>query len=215
MKEYYKERAPVYDRVYAYPERQDDLRELEEYIPAQFEGREIIEIAAGTGYWTQFIYKKAKSILSTDITKEALIQVKNRSSEMINVTTELVDAYSLNQSKKYDGAFAGLWYSHIPIQDIPKFYKSLHGCLSPGATVVFVDNSAAQCDRLPLSHTDQVGNTYQDRTLDNGKIYRVLKNFPTKKQLIESAKDVGENFVYKKFKNYWLFQYTVSPKVLG
>jgi len=70
MKEYYKERAPVYDRVYAYPERQDDLRELEEYIPAQFDGREVIEIAAGTGYWTQFIYKKANQFCLQTLQKK-------------------------------------------------------------------------------------------------------------------------------------------------
>ncbi len=208
MKEYYKARAPVYDRVYSYPERQEDLRNLEEYIPAQFVGRDIIEIAAGTGYWTQFIAKKANSILSTDITEEALNLLKSRDSEMENVTSKIVDAYLLNESKKYDGAFAGLWYSHIPIKQIPRFYESLHRCLSSGATVVFIDNSVAQCDRLPIGYTDSDGNTYQDRALDNGKVHRVLKNFPSESQLIESAKNYGENVVYKEFQNFWLFQYT-------
>ena len=55
MRSYYKERAPVYDRVYKYPERQTDLRFLESYRPRQFSGLKMIEIAAGTGYWTQFI----------------------------------------------------------------------------------------------------------------------------------------------------------------
>ena len=55
MKTYYRERAPVYDRVYTYPERQKDLRFLEDYIAKQFTGLDVLEIAAGTGYWTQFI----------------------------------------------------------------------------------------------------------------------------------------------------------------
>ena len=213
MKEYYQQRAPVYDRVYSYPERQNDLRELEQYIPAQFAGLDIVEVAAGTGYWTQFICKKAKSILSTDITPEALVQINRRTGDMQNVTTRIVDAYSLdpvelNANRRFNGAFAGLWYSHIPVRGIPKFYQSLHGRLAPGATVVFIDNSSAQCDRLPLSHTDQDGNTYQDRELDDGTVHRVLKNFPTEKQLIEAASSYGENFVYIEYQNFWLFQYT-------
>lgn len=58
MKAYYQERAPVYDRVYSYPERQGDLRFLEEYILQQFSELRVLEIAAGTGYWTQFLSKK-------------------------------------------------------------------------------------------------------------------------------------------------------------
>ena len=47
MKDYYKERAPVYDRVYAYPERQEELRFLEKYITNQFAGKTVIEVASG------------------------------------------------------------------------------------------------------------------------------------------------------------------------
>ncbi len=35
MKRYYRERAQVYDRVYMYPERREDVRYLERHIPNQ------------------------------------------------------------------------------------------------------------------------------------------------------------------------------------
>jgi len=50
MENYYSERAPVYEAVYQYPERQKELRLLESYIPKQFKGKKLLEIAAGTGY---------------------------------------------------------------------------------------------------------------------------------------------------------------------
>ncbi len=59
MKTYYRERAPIYDRVYSYPERQNDLRFLESYVSNELEGLDILEIVAGTGYWTQFISQRA------------------------------------------------------------------------------------------------------------------------------------------------------------
>ena len=62
MQGYYRERAPVYDRVYAYPERQADLRWLEREIPALLSGRRVLQVAAGTGYWTQFSSADAQSL---------------------------------------------------------------------------------------------------------------------------------------------------------
>ncbi len=42
MKRYYRERAPVYDRFYTYPERREDVRYPERHIPNQFTGRDVI-----------------------------------------------------------------------------------------------------------------------------------------------------------------------------
>lgn len=208
MKSYYRQRAPEYDAVYAYPERQADLRFLENYIPKQFSGLDVLEVAAGTGYWTQFIAAEAKSILATDMTMESLGQIEKRSLSQ-PVPTKIVDAYSLADiDQVFDGAFAGLWISHVPQQRLIEFLESLHQNLNPGATVLFIDNSMAQCKRLPLSYTDEDGNTYQDRELGDGSVFRVLKNFPTETELREAAYDFGSNPKFTSLENFWVFQYT-------
>lgn len=210
MKRYYKERAPVYDRVYHYPERQADLRFLESYIPKQFSGLKVIEIAAGTGYWTQFISNAASSILATDVAKETLEQLKKRKLGR-SVHTKVADAYSLDGiANDFSGAFAGLWLSHVPKQRRVEFLSSLHKHLITGATVLFIDNSTVQCNRLPISYTDRLGNTYQDRTLDSGGTYRVLKNFPTEPELLAVTERIALNPKYMELENFWLFQYTAK-----
>ena len=210
MKAYYKERAPVYDEVYSYPERQEDLRFLEEYIPGQFEDRDVIEVAAGTGYWTQFIAPRSRSILATDANTEVLREMERRSIGN-SVQKQVVDAYSIDELPgTYNGAFAGLWLSHVPKQKIPEFLGKVHQLLCPQATVMFIDNSVAQCTRLPLSHADEDGNTYQDRTLENGKTYRVLKNFPTQSELMEVAGKLGTDHKFIELEHFWLFQYSTN-----
>jgi len=210
MKTYYKERAPVYNRVYKYPERQADLRFLEKYIPEQFAGLDVLEIAAGTGYWTQFISTKANSILSTDITKATLDELRNRTLPA-NVSICEADAYNLEHlPSNFTSAFAGLWFSHVPIQRREEFFTELHKKLAPGSTVVLLDNSLAQCERLPISHSDEYGNTYQKRILDNGVSYEVVKNFPTKQELLELTLDKTSDQEFKELENYWLFQYKVT-----
>jgi ubiquinone/menaquinone biosynthesis C-methylase UbiE len=210
MKSYYRKRAPIYDRVYTYPERQRDLRFLEDYIPKQFTGLNVLEIAAGTGYWTQFIATQAKSILATDAVIESLTQIEKRPISK-PVPIKVLDAYSLTEiPRKFNGAFAGLWLSHVPKQRLSEFIETLRQTLEPGATVLFVDNSTVQCERLPLSYTDEWGNTFQDRELEDGTIHRILKNFPAQVELIKAIGNFGSNPKYIQLENFWLFQYTAN-----
>jgi demethylmenaquinone methyltransferase/2-methoxy-6-polyprenyl-1,4-benzoquinol methylase len=207
LKRYYKDRAPMYDCVYTYPERQEDLRFLEDYIPSRFTGLDILEVAAGTGYWTQFLSCTARSILATDTASEALQQIYQRPLQC-PVQLELVDAYALDRlPSTFDGAFAGLWFSHVPKQRMYTFLDALHARLASGAVVMFLDNSLAQCARLPISETDEFGNTYQHRTLEGGRVYRVLKNFPSQTELMGLARGRGTNAKYLLLQHFWLFQY--------
>jgi len=208
MENYYSERAPVYEAVYQYPERQKELRLLESYIPKQFKGKKLLEIAAGTGYWTLFLAKEALSILATDATLEPLEELRNKNIKKVEV--KQVDAYCLDDlPTDFDGAFAGLWLSHIPKQRYREFLTGLHSRLKSGAKVIFVDNSILQCERLPISRTDSFGNTYQNRELENGKSYEVLKNFPSEKALVDMTKEIARDQVFIQYENYWLFEYTV------
>jgi demethylmenaquinone methyltransferase/2-methoxy-6-polyprenyl-1,4-benzoquinol methylase len=210
MKEYYQKRAPVYDRVYAYSERQADLRFLEEYIPEQLSGLDVLEIAAGTGYWTQYISRQAQSILATDVSVEVIQQLLNRNLPT-NVTTMVTDAYALeNITQSFGGAFAGLWLSHVPRQRLRGFVRGLHRHLKPGSVAVYIDNSAVQCQRLPITDRDEFGNTYQQRVLDSGISYRVLKNFPTRQELLELVNGLAGDTHYIELENFWLFKYTLS-----
>ncbi len=206
MGSYYRERAPVYDRVYAYPERQEDLRFLEQYVASAFEAKAVLEIAAGTGYWTQFIAKTAKRVTATDREAEPLSYVSER---QLDGKVEVIkaDAYTLDFGKVFDAAFAGLWFSHIPVQRVDEFLRSMHGCLAPGSIVILLDNSSSQCERLPISHQDKDGNTYQARELDSGSKQLVLKNLPTEASLKDHTRDFGQFNEYVELDNFWLFQY--------
>ncbi|MCB1760745.1 MAG: class I SAM-dependent methyltransferase [Gammaproteobacteria bacterium] len=207
MKRYYRDRAPIYDRVYAYPERQDDLRYLERYIPTQFAGLDILEVAAGTGYWTSFLSRTCRSILAIDTEPAVLRQLQSRPLAC-PVATRVIDAFQLDRlEQRFDGAFAGLWISHVPKQRLGSFLDRLHSILKPGATLLFLDNSPVQCGRLPITCTDQAGNSYQDRRLDDGSVHRVLKNFPSEAELRAATHTSGVDHKYLRMDNFWLFQY--------
>jgi predicted methyltransferase len=70
--DYYAQRAAEYDAVYAKPERQHDLARLKELLPPLVAGRRVLELAAGTGYWTQVMsWSAARQQLGDDLADAA------------------------------------------------------------------------------------------------------------------------------------------------
>jgi len=47
-----------------------------------------------------------------------------------------------------------------------------------------LDNNYVQLSNHPITHHDAEGNSYQTRTLDDGSVHEVLKNFPTREQAL-------------------------------
>jgi demethylmenaquinone methyltransferase/2-methoxy-6-polyprenyl-1,4-benzoquinol methylase len=55
--------------------------------------------------------------------------------------------------------------------------------------------------------TDLHGNTYQLRTLRDGTTHRVLKNFPTERELIGMLEGAATVTAYRTLQNFWLLEY--------
>lgn len=207
IRKYYALRAPIYDRVYQIPERQENLRYLEGWIPSVFQGKKVLEIACGTGYWTQFIAPVVEEITATDVNEETLRFAKARPG-VGDVTFCVEDAYRLSDRLGlFEAAFAGLWLSHIPKERLRAFFMNLHEHLYSKAVVLLIDNSKIQCRDLPITDTDDKGNTYQSRMLDNGTVHRVLKNFPSEEELSQTIEGLGIKANYRELEHFWIFIY--------
>ena len=53
LAKYYATIAQQYERVYDKPERQEDLEVLRDKVADVLEGHTVLELACGTGYWTE------------------------------------------------------------------------------------------------------------------------------------------------------------------
>ncbi|MEN9544646.1 MAG: hypothetical protein RLZZ598_1479 [Pseudomonadota bacterium] len=211
MATYYAQRATYYERVYLKPERQADLRAIAAWLPSQFAGRRVLEVACGTGWWTPHGARDASSWLATDLNPETL-SVARRKTLPGSVEFAQVDAYAFTEIKghHFDAAFAGCWWSHVPLARLPGWLETLHARLEPGARVVMLDNSFVQTSSTPLTRRDTDGNTYQRRTLDDGSVHEVLKNFPSPEEAFAVLGPRARNAEWVPHEHYWVLVYELS-----
>jgi demethylmenaquinone methyltransferase/2-methoxy-6-polyprenyl-1,4-benzoquinol methylase len=212
MQDYYAARAPEYDRIYAKPERQDDLRQIEQWLPPVFGGKSVLEVACGTGYWTQFIAPVARQIVAVDAAPDTMRIAKERVGPG---KVEFVegDAYALDLGgRRFQGGFAGFWFSHVPRSRVREFLLGFHSVLEPGATVVLLDNLYVEGSSTPISERDAEGNSYQVRKLDSGDTHRLIKNFPTEAQLRDDLAGLATQIRYRTWQYYWALQYVTAAK---
>ena len=192
LEQYYARRASEYERIYDKPERQHELEWLRRRIPELFAGRTVLEVACGTGYWTQFIARRAAKVHACDINEAVLEIAREKPIAAGRVSFFKADAVTLEGVPAgCDSAFAGFWWSHVKKSDLARFVQNLAAHLEPGALVGILDNQFAEGSSTAVSRSDAEGNTYQKRRLANGDEYEVLKNFPTADELRRAVRPVA------------------------
>ena len=210
LKQYYARRAAEYEVIYAKPERQVDLAAMKLAIGEAFQGRSVIEIACGTGWWSEHIASTAASLDAFDINEETLAIARTKAVDPERTRFAIADAYLLLlRNEPYEGAFAGFWWSHVPRRDLPRFLEGLHRVLSPGAKVVFLDNLYVEGSSTPIARTDEHGDSWQARKLSDGSQHDVLKNFPSRDELEAAVAPYSSDVRLKLYDYFWWLEYTL------
>ena len=212
LADYYRRRAATYERVYDKPERQADLRAIEDWLARTFAGRRVLELACGTGWWTQHGARRSAHWLATDLNAETMELARRKPLPAGAVAFAPLDAYSLDgldPALRFDALFAGCWWSHVPLQRLSPWLERVHARLQPGARLVFLDNRYVPGSNLPITRTDDAGNTYQTRTLDDGSVHEVLKNFPDADAVRAAAGARADAFDWTCWTHYWAAAWTL------
>jgi demethylmenaquinone methyltransferase/2-methoxy-6-polyprenyl-1,4-benzoquinol methylase len=208
LRRYYAARASEYEKIYERPDRQQDLRTLEQWLPPRFAGKRVLEVAIGTGYWTRFFAPVVSELVGVDCAAETL-QIARSRVDSANVKFVLGDAYHLPaELAPFAASFAGFWFSHVPRRRQREFLEGLARVMAPGARVVLLDNFYVPGKSSEITETDAEGNTFQARALEDGSIHRVLKNFPDEAELTRLIDGLGQEAAYHRFGYYWVFEYS-------
>lgn len=195
MRAYYDQRATEYDQWYRregrFAERPDadrwhaEVALLRERVAGFGRGR-LIEIAAGTGWWTQHLARRA-AVVAVDYAPAMLAQVKARlSAQGQQVARVRADAYALPfGSGSFDSCFFGFWLSHVPYGRLPAFLGELRRVMRPGGHVMVVDSAPTEPEQQP-------GVEYlHERVLNDGSCHEVLKILHTPETIAAALAPLG------------------------
>jgi demethylmenaquinone methyltransferase/2-methoxy-6-polyprenyl-1,4-benzoquinol methylase len=208
---YYAARAPEYEAIYTKPERQEDLAAIERLLAKDLRAREVLEVACGTGYWTERVAGVAKSIRAYDINSSVLEIARAKGMEESKVQFKMGDAYSLpDPSETFDGGFAGFWWSHVPIGRRTEFLTSFLPRFRKNAVICLFDNRYVEGSSTPIARRDEFGNTYQVRVLKDGRETEVLKNFFSEAELRDCFGSVPVRCEIILLKYYWYARLTFA-----
>lgn len=202
--QYYAKLAETYEQVYEKPERQRELDYLIKWLKNNFIDQRVLEIACGTGYWTQYISRAANTILAIDI-NESVLQIAQTKEYHCKVTFEESNMYDLKHIKqRYDACFGGFIWSHIPKQNLQLFIQTLKAKVEDTGTIIFIDNQFVKFSSTAIDSTDNFGNSYQIRHLPDGTRHKVMKNFPTDIDIEHLANKTGLKISLIRTQYYWI-----------
>jgi len=88
-----------------------------------------MELACGTGIWTEQLLRHAAEITTVDASPE-MLGIASRRVESDRVRFVLADIFNWEPDRRYDVVFFGFWLSHVPLERFDAFWAPVAQCLS-------------------------------------------------------------------------------------
>ena len=131
-----------------------------------------LELACGTGVWTELLATRVRSLTAIDGSPEMLAAARQRLGGTTVMLCE-VDLFDWQPADQYDTVFFAFWLSHVPPSRFESFWGTLREALAPGGRVLFVDTGLeeARFERF----VPEAGIPLVERALRDGSTHRVVK----------------------------------------
>jgi SAM-dependent methyltransferase len=198
---YYRARAPEYDLWALRAGRWDrgravnrrwfrEVRALETAL-ADFGPRgNVLELACGTGQWTERLSQYADRLTAVDAAPEA-IEINRARAHGVPIRFVPADLLSWRPQERFDVVFFSFWLSHVPPNRFARFWAMVADALAPGGRVFLIDN--ARSDVAARVDPEDPGPDASSvvRHLSDGRRFRVWKVLFTPQELEAKTASLG------------------------
>lgn len=213
--DYYRARAGEYDQWFLRQGRYDhgpQLNQLwfDEVAQVQLALNEfnpsghVLELACGTGLWTERLLATAERITAVDASAEVLAinRARVQSERVRYVQTNI---FNWSPPEQYDGVFFSFWLSHVPADKFSGFWAQVGRALKPGGRAFFIDSrydstSTAKDHRLAGQQATTV-----TRRLNDGRAYRIVKIFYQPDALSTQLAELGWQPTISQTPHYFIY----------
>lgn len=216
--DYYRARAGEYDRWFFRKGRYDrgqratrtwfeeigQVRGALSEIP--LDGAEVLELAPGTGLWTEVLCRRARHVTAVDGSSEMIDRARSRLGRSADdVSFVEADLFAWEPTTEYDAVVFCFWISHVPESRLDQFVEKVRRSLRPGGAVFFVDARKEPTSTAPDHQLPGEDEELMRRRLDDGTEFTIVKNFWPAKRLEERFASRGVDIEVRETPTY--FQY--------
>jgi SAM-dependent methyltransferase len=196
---YYEARAPEYDDWYLRRGRyargpihdaawNAELDSAGRWLDALPIRGEIVELAAGTGWWSPLLASKGELSLYDGAAAPLEYARERLVAHGLRAHLHVRDAWA-EPDRAVDAVFAGFWLSHVPRERLDAFLGLVRRWLRPGGMFAFIDSlpdpQSSAADH-PVPTADE-----SVRRLDGGREFTVVKVYWEVVELEEALRRVG------------------------
>ncbi len=172
---------------------------------------DVLELAPGTGIWTQELVRRADHVTALDASQE-MIAINRAKVGAGRVEYHQVDLFQWQPERQYDLVFFGFWLSHVPPERLAPFLATVSRAVRPGGRV-FMVNSVPDPDSSakdnPLRKDEDI---YRTRKLADGSEYKIVKVFYTVDGLRETLRAAGFDADVRVTDHYFIYASGVKEK---
>ena len=215
MTAYYRARASEYDEWFERRGRFDRGAEANrrwfaelETVYAAFDalklGGDVLELAPGTGIWTERLLATARSITAVDASPE-MVTINQARVGDDRVRYIIDDLFTWQPSQTYDAVVFCFWISHVPLERLDGFWATVARALKPGGKVFFLDGRREPTSTASNHQLPEVGAQVMTRRLNDGRAFEVVKNFYDPETLAGQCKRAGLDVSVHETPTYFLY----------
>lgn len=166
----------------------------------------MLEIAAGTGLWTQRLAPAVQRLTALDAAPETLALNRERLGALASrVTYTTADIFTWSPAERYDAIFFSFWLSHVPPERFDGFWANVRDWLAPDGRVFLVDSSYELSSTARDHQLEGAEATTVERSLNDGRRFRIVKVFHTPERLSGELARLGWDADVRATPSYFLY----------
>jgi demethylmenaquinone methyltransferase/2-methoxy-6-polyprenyl-1,4-benzoquinol methylase len=165
---------------------------------------DVLELAPGTGIWTERLLRHASSITALDASEE-MIAINKEKTHSDRIEYEIADLFTWQPDRRYDVVCFSFWISHVPRERLDAFLRTVASALKPGGKVFFVDGRREQTSTAVDHVLPEAMEQVMTRRLNDGREFQIVKNFYDPAMLAAQCAAAGLDVAVRETPNFFLY----------
>jgi demethylmenaquinone methyltransferase/2-methoxy-6-polyprenyl-1,4-benzoquinol methylase len=211
---YYRARAPEYDDWFERRgrfDRGDDVTaawhreaaQVRQWLDAlDLDGKDVLELAAGTGIWTAELVARGASVTVVDAAPEMLEQLRRRVGDA-QVETIEANLFTWQPTREFDAVVSCFFTSHVPDERFDGFVELLVSTVRQGGQLFIVDSARSELSTAVDHALPDDQDQTMARKLDDGRTFVIVKRFRTDGELAAACERHGLHVEVRRTPNFF------------